>query len=66
MINYLVTFLFITFMGVVFHSCDFIFTPPVADDETLDGPIEGLTGDQLEMFFLGDVPQRRLTVYQDC
>ncbi len=54
MINYLVTFLFIIFMGVVFHSCDFIFTPPVADDETLDGPIEGLTGDQLEMFFLGD------------
>ncbi|MCI0448843.1 MAG: thiol oxidoreductase [Chlorobi bacterium] len=52
--NYLVIFSLSLALVAVFHSCDFFLTPPVADDETLDGPIEGLTSDQLRMFFLGD------------
>ena len=52
--NYAVIFLFTLGTMVIFHSCDFILTPEVRDDETLDGPIEGLTGDQLQMFFQGD------------
>jgi hypothetical protein len=56
--QYLFRYIIILFLSLgtaaAFHSCDFIFTPAVGDDETLDGPIEGLTSEQLQMFFEGD------------
>ncbi len=56
--QYLFRYIVILFLSLgtaaAFHSCDFIFTPAVGNDETLDGPIEGLTNEQLRMFFQGD------------
>ena len=52
--NYLIIFFLTLASMVTLHSCDFLLTPAVSDDETLDGPIEGLTNEQLQMFFLGD------------
>ncbi len=40
--------------ALTLDSCDLILTNPIADDQTLDGPIEGLTSEQLRIFIEGD------------
>ena len=35
-------------------SCNFIAPGPIAENETLDGPIEGLTLEQNALFVAGD------------
>ncbi len=52
--SYFLIFSFLLLTSVVLHSCDFILTSAIQDDETLDGPIEGLTTEQLRIFFEGD------------
>lgn len=53
-------FIYLFSIGIFFivtitlDSCDFFLTSPVADDQTLDGPIDGLTPDQLRIFIEGD------------
>lgn len=43
---------FLLFMTI--FSCDITMPPAAADNEILDGPIEGLTSDQLAQFLSGD------------
>jgi CxxC motif-containing protein (DUF1111 family) len=50
----LLIFVFLFTASVIFHSCDFLLTPATESDQTLDGPIDGLTSEQLVMFFQGD------------
>ena len=49
------TFLCILLAIGVFISCQKLLPKPLAEDEILDGPIEGLTPEQLRSFIKGDV-----------
>lgn len=52
--TYLITVLITFLIAVGIDSCDFLLTSPIEDDQTLDGPIDGLTQEQLRIFFEGD------------
>ncbi|MGH2575631.1 MAG: di-heme oxidoredictase family protein [Ignavibacteria bacterium] len=52
--TYSLAFLIIAVTLFTFHSCDFLITNPAEDNQTLDGPIDGLTQAQLQIFFRGD------------
>lgn len=53
-------FLYLFSTGIIFlmsltvESCDIFLTSPIAEDQTLDGPIDGLTQEQLRIFLEGD------------
>ena len=50
---YLFSIVSIFLLAIVFDSCD-LMTTPIAEDQTLDGPIEGLSPEQLRIFLEGD------------
>lgn len=50
--KYIVTF---TGLLMLLVSCEKIFPPTPADDELLDGPVEGLTNEQTLQFLKGDI-----------
>src|SRR5215510_9592460 len=47
--------LFLFLMTAVVVSCSKLFPSAPADDEILDGPLEGLTNEQRAVFLRGDV-----------